>query len=137
MPLQRHSYHRGCAGDADEVPAGYEVEHFALGSDEWAEVFRAYRSDESHVQGVEMQDLYGIVCLGGEGVDPGVVAKVRPWVGSSFFRVVPPDSNEPMVYTQRRHLRGHGCLEEEGIGSAGTKGCDGQNHQCRGGGCFS
>lgn len=111
MPLQVHSYHTGHRTREKEsgVPSGYRVEHLNLSEDGWEEVHRAYLEDtESKVQGTKLSDVYRVVTMGGEGVDPGVQANIRPWAGKRMFAVVPPGAKRAMLYTPRSQLRVHG-----------------------------
>ena len=52
--------------------------------------------------------------MGGEGVDPGVIAKVRTWKDKRFMDVTPPGSEHPMMYTTRRQLRRHETGKQAG-----------------------
>ena len=96
MPMHRHSYHVGEPGaeeaDGCGIPSGYSMEHLALEADGWKKVAEAYLADNTRMQGVKMSDVYRMVTMGGEGVDAGIHAKVRTWVGTMMFAVTPPGS---------------------------------------------
>ena len=122
MPMQRHSYHVGGESDGkaaeDGVPSGCSLEHLALDPDEWKEVEAAYLADDTRMQGVKVSDVYRMVAMGGEGVDAGIQAKVRTWVGTMVFAVTPPGSKVQMMYTTRSQLRSH---NNSGKAADGTK----------------
>ena len=102
----RHSHHSGGKEKGkgeQEAPA----EHFAFSKEEWSEVHRVYLADETRLHNVKMCDLYRVICMGGEGVDPGVIAKVRTWKDKRFMDVRPPGSEHLMMYTTRRQLHRH------------------------------
>ena len=121
MPMQRHSYHVGGAEDAktaeDGIPTGCTVEHLALEASEWKEVEAAYLADSTRMQGVKVSDIYRMVAMGGEGVDAGIQARVRTWVGTMVFAITPPRSEVQMMYTARSQLRSHGDSKGNGGGT--------------------
>ena len=104
MPMMKHSHHQS----DDEKGESRRQERFSFTAEEWGEVHRAYLADETRMHHVKMCDLYRVICMGGEGVDPGIVAKVRTWKQKSFVDVTPPGSEHPVLYTTRRQLRRHG-----------------------------
>ena len=40
---------------------------------------KAYLADVTRMHHLQMWDLYRVICMGDEGVDPGIVAKVCTW----------------------------------------------------------
>ena len=105
-PMQRMTYHTN-SGAGEDVMQQYEMVHLGMTQEDWEEVRRAYLADNTVHQSVRMSDLYRCATMDGEGVDPEIVIKVKPWVGRRYFGACPPGSTIKVMYTQRAQLREH------------------------------
>ena len=101
-PVTLHTYHGDVTSPSEQgIPPGFAISHLRLSQDDCVEIQRASLLDHEEYLGIPLSTIFAVITQapGHDKCPTTSKTKLAAWKGVRFFKVTPPDTTTPLMYT--------------------------------------